>query len=85
MELVDVYGLFLVFFLFTNFTLSYYNLFFHVFFLTKNSSLGLTPTTTITSAPASTSNKLIYFTSTPKIFQKNILKSTNILVKEFFN
>ena len=85
MELVDVYGLFLVFFLFTNFTLSYYNLFFNIFFLTKNSSLGLVSPITTTLAPVSTSNKFVYFSSTPKVFQKNVLKSTNTLLKELFN
>ena len=38
MELVDVYGLFLVFFIFTNFVLFYYNFFFQVFLLTLSSA-----------------------------------------------
>lgn len=79
MELVDVYGLFLIFFMFTNFVLFYYNFFFQIFFLSKEFMVN---STTLSPSSKNTTRRLTPFTSTFALLQKSFSSTTATFTKE---
>ena len=79
MELVDVYGLFLIFFMFTNFVLFYYNFFFQIFFLSKDFMVNAT---TVPVSNNNTTKRLTPFTSTFALLQKSFSSTTSTFTKE---
>ena len=79
MELVDVYGLFLIFFMFTNFVLFYYNFFFQVFFLSKEFIVNAT---TLSPSNQNTTKRLTPFNSTFALLQKSFSSTMSTFTKE---
>ena len=77
MEMVDVYGFFLILFLFSNFILMYYNFFFQIFFSSKAffSSGSLS---NMAQKPLNKVGKLVNFQTTLNLFYKGVgLKTLN--------
>ena len=79
MELVDVYGLFLVFFIFTNFVLFYYNFFFQVFLFSKEFAINAV---TINPTGQNTTAKLTLFSTTFLLFKRSLTSTLNTLTRE---